>query len=296
MRQTADIIVAINIICCNIMLVILLTGGLCNYLTQLNTWYSYAKSLRTQLIVIWSVTHMCNGFFLDYFEKIDGITFLRDNNENYDITDNGPSQPPSLDYPDIDYKFLKLKKYMIKIIKRRVKKLNGKNMGWKDVGRKYVNGKALKKKKIITSGLERKIIKKVKSGNSKNRTKVMKIKNKYNAVHIRRTDHIDWARRKEVLTTTDNEFNTFIKKNKNKNKNLYIATDDPKTYRVFKKRYRKNVKFKYHKINAAKTRKTSLRDAIIDIYMSVYSDQFMGSDFSSFSEIITKLRDIKNSN
>ena len=37
-------------------------------------------------------------------------------------------------------------------------------------------------------------------------------------------------------------------------------------------------------------RKTSLKDAIIDMYMCVYSNDFMGSDYSSFSDIINRLR------
>jgi len=291
------------------MLVIRPRGGLCNYLRHVFGWYSYARSIDSQLVVIWEETCYCNGFFLDYFKEIDGITFLRDNGETYEFASNGWHGPHSPGICQLHH--LKLRKYMIKIIKRRIKKINGINKGWVDVGRKNINGNVVvKQKKIITSGLERKkiIIKVKNSKNSKNgkngkngnrlkkEKKVKKLKNKYNSVHIRRTDHIGFAKSRNGFTY-DKEFNTFIKnKNKNKNKNLYIATDDPKTYRVFQKRYKKNVKFKYHKTNHGDYRKTSLRDAIIDIYMSVYSDEFMGSDSSSFSELITTLRDIKNSN
>ena len=286
------------------MLVIRPRGGLCNYLRHVFGWYSYARSINSQLVVVWEETCHCNGFFLDYFEEIDGITFLRDNSENYEFASNGWHGPPSSDYKALGYKSLKLRKDMLKIIKRRIKKLNGKNKGCVDVGRKDVNGKGVKQKKIITSGLERKkiIIKVKNSKNGKNGKngnrlkkvkKVKKLKNKYNSVHIRRTDHIGFAISRNAFTT-DDEFNTFIKNNKN-NKNLYIATDDPKTYKVFRKRYRKNVKLKYHETNPTAYRKTSLRDAIIDIYMSVYADEFMGSGASSFSELITTLRDIKKS-
>ena len=37
-------------------------------------------------------------------------------------------------------------------------------------------------------------------------------------------------------------------------------------------------------------RKTSLRDAILDIYMCVSSEKFMGSGYSSFSDFIECLR------
>lgn len=217
------------------MLVIRPRGGLCNYLRHVFGWYSYARSIDSQLVVIWEETCYCNGFFLDYFKEIDGITFLRDNGETYEFASNGWHGPHSPGICQLHH--LKLRKYMIKIIKRRIKKINGINKGWVDVGRKNINGNVVvKQKKIITSGLERKkiIIKVKNSKNSKNgkngkngnrlkkEKKVKKLKNKYNSVHIRRTDHIGFAKSRNGFTY-DKEFNTFIKnKNKNKNKSIHL--------------------------------------------------------------------------
>ena len=89
--------------------------------------------------------------------------------------------------------------------------------------------------------------------------------------------------------TDDEEFINFLDKSDN-NKNIYIATDNKITYNKFKKKYQNRIKIDYHKTNNNSLRKTSLQDAIIDIYICVYSDDFMGSGWSSFSRVIKSLR------
>lgn len=263
------------------MIVIKPGGGLCNYLRVVLSWYSYARSINSKLVVIWEVgdgsSCRCNGFFLDYFKEINGITFLRDNGKNYPIDYSGHHAKNGYIRNIKYHEILKPKKYMNKIIKKKIQKINGNNV---------------KNKINITSELERKIIiKKVKNcKNNKQLQKINKVHNEYKSVHIRRTDHIDLAKSRNKFTS-NKIFNNFINKN---NKNLYIATDNIKTYNAFKKRHREKVKFKYHKNNEESFRKTSLRDAIIDIYMCVYSDKFMGSGFSSFSKLIMSLRREKN--
>jgi hypothetical protein len=64
------------------------TGGLCNKLRVAFSYWEYAKIHNKQLTVIWEVSDACPGFFLDYFEPINGITFLK-------MTD---SQELSIDY------------------------------------------------------------------------------------------------------------------------------------------------------------------------------------------------------
>ena len=113
-----------------------------------------------------------------------------------------------------------------------------------------------------------------------------KLDNKYNAVHIRRTDHISNAK-KYNLYTDDKQFIDFI--NKNSDKNLYIATDNKKTYNQFKNKFNNLVKLPYHK-TLSRLRKTILKDSIIDLYMCIYADKFMGSEWSTFSELIKTLR------
>jgi len=109
----------------------------------------------------------------------------------------------------------------------------------------------------------------------------------YIATHIRRTDHIDVAKANNQFTNDDSFYN-FIDTNI-ENKNLYIATDNEETYNLFKNRYNNLIKINYHNtIN--NFRQTSLKDAIIDIFMCVHADNFMGSGYSSFSILIRTIR------
>jgi len=114
-----------------------------------------------------------------------------------------------------------------------------------------------------------------------------KILGDFIAVHIRRTDHIRDAKAVS-LYTSDEDFINFINK-EIENKNLYIATDNLVTYNYFKQKYDKQVKFDYHNVTK-RLRQTSLHDAIIDLYMCVYANKFMGSGWSSFSVLIDCLR------
>ena len=119
--------------------------------------------------------------------------------------------------------------------------------------------------------------------------KIEILEDNYIAVHIRRTDFFDKYKKK----CNDEYFMNFIDKFKN-NKNLYVATDNQFTYNKFYKKYKNLMKFDYHDIIKRKQlRKTSLRSAIIDIYMCVYSKNFLGTIYSSFSDIIDSLRIIK---
>ena len=123
---------------------------------------------------------------------------------------------------------------------------------------------------------------------------------KYISVHIRRTDHMKLAKDNNNYTH-DKEFIDFLDKSDN-NKNIYIATDNEITYNKFKKKYPNRIKFNYHKKNKdivgpqgskiETMRQTPLQDAIIDIYMCVYSDDFIGSGWSSFSQLIKSLRNL----
>jgi hypothetical protein len=118
-------------------------------------------------------------------------------------------------------------------------------------------------------------------------SKIKVLNNNYNAIHVRRTDHTNLAKKKNKFTSNEMFFE-FLDNIKDKNC-IYIATDNEKTYNEFKDKYKDNIKFKYHnEINGL--RKTSLKDAIIDLYMCIYANNFMGSQYSSFSDLITSIR------
>lgn len=110
----------------------------------------------------------------------------------------------------------------------------------------------------------------------------------YIAVHVRRTDHIKMAKNNNKYTP-DSSFFNFL--NEYKEYNIYIATDNNSTQTKFKNRYKNRVKG-IKIINNTKTiRKTSLKDAIIDIYLCKHAKYFMGSGYSSFSDLIKALRE-----
>ena len=74
-----------NIIKKNEYMVVVPTGGLCNYLRFVFSYHMYCKNNNKKLIVIWNVTDSCTFFFLDYFEPVENIEFLKNNDLNYNI-------------------------------------------------------------------------------------------------------------------------------------------------------------------------------------------------------------------
>jgi hypothetical protein len=123
------------------------------------------------------------------------------------------------------------------------------------------------------------------------KNKINLLGNNYIAVHIRRTDHIELAKKNNKYTT-DDDFFDFIEKNK-KDNNIYIATDNKITYDIFKNKYNNIIKLSYH-VEINSLRETSLEDSIIDLFMCIYSSNFKGSGWSSFSDLIYNFRKILN--
>lgn len=110
--------------------------------------------------------------------------------------------------------------------------------------------------------------------------------NKYNAVHIRRTDHISLAKSKKQYIS-NHFFEDYIKLSLLP---VYVATDDADTQTYFAKKYPTKVKiFKIIKPSSS-LRQTNLEHSIIDLYMCIYAENFMPYSYSSFSDIISHKR------
>lgn len=102
----------------------------------------------------------------------------------------------------------------------------------------------------------------------------------FDAVHIRRTDHVKLAKKHQKFIELE-KFEEFIKKSKN----IFLATDCNKTQEYLLKKYNHiNVFNKI--IDNKKLRKTSLKNSIIDMFICIKAKDFMGTPFSSFSDII----------
>ena len=226
------------------------TGGLCNYLRVVFSYYYYALSIETELHVIWNVTEACNGFFLDYFEEVPNIHFYKSIQELENI-----QKVHKIDYsgcyihPDFYY---------------------NRNIYDKLILKPYLKDEIKKRMNIL--------------------------ENDYISVHIRRTDH--WVHIMRMMRDDSREITKdedFIDYLNNFDKNIYIATDNKETYDIFKKKYNERIKIKYHE-ETESLRRTSLKDAIIDMYMCINSDNFKGSYYSSFSDCINKQREYKFKN
>ena len=111
---------------------------------------------------------------------------------------------------------------------------------------------------------------------------------KYIAVHIRRTDHVSLAKMSKRYTS-DEEFTDFLKKNEGVN--IYLATDNRTTQNKYIKLFPERIKAtKLIDGKNKNLRKTSMKDAVIDLFTCVHADKFMGSDWSSYSGLINNLR------
>ena len=208
--------------------------GLCNRLRFMFSYYKFSKENNKKLIVIWENDNDCPGFFLDYFEPINGITFKRKDRGRFKIDSSDHDMKPGY---NPDYKELKLLPHMIDIIKNKMNLL----------GSKYI------------------------------------------ALHIRRTDHIELAKFVGQYNS-DEKFLQFIKNEKKNNFNIYLATDNKETYEMIHRQH--NLILPYHNI-VNSLRQTSLQDSIIDLFMCVYADKFIGTNYSSFTALIDYLRSKK---
>ena len=212
----------------NSTIVIKPTGGLCNYLRVVFSYWVLCQKQNLLLKVIWRVTPYCPGFFLDYFEPIENTIFVQyqDSRDKIYYSGCAPVMKPN-------YEKLILKPFLQKMVSQKMKVL----------GDDYIS------------------------------------------CHIRRTDHSNLAKIKQKYKT-DYQFKQFLNK---WHQNIYIATDNIQTYNKFHQIYKTRMKFPYHEFKN-QYRHTTLRDAIIDLYMCVNSKIFEGSGYSSFTDLILDLR------
>lgn len=111
------------------------------------------------------------------------------------------------------------------------------------------------------------------------------------AIHVRRTDHVDLAQRWNKFTT-DEQFFQFI--DSHPNCKVYLATDNKTTQQQFIAKYPNRIIVNAPIDDTNSKRKTTLGDAVIDIFVCAKAVQFMGSGWSSFSNTINHLRQETN--
>lgn len=59
--------------------------GLCNRIRFLYSHYGYAEANNYNMNVIWEIDDACPGFYLDYFQALPNVSFLKNNFRNLDI-------------------------------------------------------------------------------------------------------------------------------------------------------------------------------------------------------------------
>ena len=207
------------------------TGGLCNRLRVIFDHLHRALRDNKALVVVWRKKQECGEHYLDYFHKIENVTFVENLQAGSHIDYRGCSGNPP------NYAGLKLQKSLHDEISSVRQKLFG------DFN--------------------------------------------YIAVHIRRTDHIQLAQSKDRYTD-DLCFQKFV--DHQPKYKVYLATDNAETQNLFLSLYPERVVV-YQRIRPSSSlRQTSLKHSIMDLYLCISAIYFLGSGYSSFSDLITRFR------
>ncbi len=116
------------------------------------------------------------------------------------------------------------------------------------------------------------------------------MKDDYIALHVRHTDFVgwmDWAYHVDIRENTDMyEFvDSFPIDTR-----IFLASDNPRDQNLFRQRYGERVFFEKIVPDPTKRRKTTLREAVIDMFVCAGAKAFMGTRGSSFSKTILALR------
>lgn len=234
--------------------------GLCNRIRFILSFINYLKKTskkfgKKKICIIWQKDDLCNGYFIDYFQKIKKNIIFIENTELLDFLYNKIDE--SKIYNDIKYAHI-------------IKKYNN-----------YIPSNYLKLNENMY--LEIKNI-------------IQKLENRYISVHIRRTDLDIHLKNKENLydkRTSNEEFINFI--NNHENYNLYVATDNYETQKLFYEKFKSRIKHLNIIFKTSLLRETSLKQAIIDLFLCSLSNKFKGTYYSSFTDFIKLIRsDIVN--
>jgi len=219
-------------------LVIMPEGGLCNMLSVVFSWYAKAKKEGRELVVCWALSDACPGFFLDYFEPVPGIRFIKGYNPGAKYDYQGCGVLEEFNHPSM-YAALKPKAYIQVRVDANIAELKSGGLG-------------------------------------------------FVAIHARRTDHVMDAMANKKFTS-DATFFQFLDKQPQET-NIYLATDNLGTQETYKARYGERIKAMKWITPRRALRQTGIEDAVVDIYTCVAANAFLGSGWSSFSDLINDLR------
>jgi hypothetical protein len=144
--------------------------------------------------------------------------------------------------------------------------------------------------------------------------RIAELGERYVAVHIRRTDHVALAMSRNAFTS-DAEFVDFLESPANSGMNIYLATDNGETQRIYMKMFPRRIcglvpieeaeaeaeagagagaNSAAAAAVAAPLRLTTLEESVLDLFMCVHATNFKGSGYSSFSGTIMQMRNMEH--
>lgn len=115
----------------------------------------------------------------------------------------------------------------------------------------------------------------------------------YTACHVRRTDICRIQEKYNKTAPTDQDFLDFV--NENKSDKVLIATDNMDTQCVFRRALGNRAMFSSNISGNGSLRwpkrMTSVKDAVVDLFLCIHAKNFMGTVCSSFSGFINSYRE-----
>jgi hypothetical protein len=115
----------------------------------------------------------------------------------------------------------------------------------------------------------------------------------YDAMHIRRTDHVTHCRHQNLAQTTDEEF-LYWARSPFRAETVFLATDNYETRHAMHGALGRRLLWQGHMepTTIEAKRNTSLADAVVDLFVCVHAREFMGSAHSSFTDLIERVREV----
>jgi hypothetical protein len=117
----------------------------------------------------------------------------------------------------------------------------------------------------------------------------------YDAIHVRRTDHVKLAQGAGQYTTDDDFVRWCVP---DSSRGIFLATCNAETRSIMRGSIGERVQWQGALDPSFATQHESRRygtlaDAVVDLFVCVHARQFMGSAHSSFSELVTHLRELR---
>lgn len=247
---------------------VLLQCGLANRLRTLIGFLFIAEHQNKKVIFHWDMDDSaCNGKFYDLFTKI--------NSEYAELHECKKIEQKNINYLFKGQDVLSqiIKKYSSDAIPLQIQKDHLLGCPWIC--------------KIETQYYKRLIIKSDILNAVKNYCNKI---GKFNAVHIRQTNHIQLAHENKCYTKFD-EFEKFM--DEFDELPMYLATDEYNVQLKYNSKSNIVIYKQILKTNSKKTRQTSLYDAFIEILICAKANKFKGSSYSSYSKLIEIYRSMR---